>query len=65
MGLSFHGVKGGGVYEKKRGYELVLSHRDSVALFELMYNTNCRGLYLTRKYKLFRRAIDTLYKNRI
>ena len=60
--LHFFDVKGGKIYKKDRGYDLVLSHRDSVALFELMYNTNCRGLYLNRKYKLFQKAISTLYK---
>ncbi len=44
------------------GYELVFSHRDSLALFRFMYNTATdTGLYLPRKYRLFRRAIQTLY----
>lgn len=54
-------VKGGAIRSKKRGYELVLSHKDSLALYNLMYHNGCQGLYLKRKYKLFSKAIDTLY----
>ena len=44
------------------GFELVLSHRDSLALYQLIYNTaSCAGLFLPRKYKLFQKAIRTLY----
>src|SRR3989338_2358726 len=44
------------------GFELVLSHRDSLALYQLIYNTaSCSGLFLPRKYKLFQKAIRTLY----
>jgi len=44
------------------GFELILSHRDSLVLYRLMYNTALdTGLFLPRKYKLFRKAIRTLY----
>lgn len=60
--LRSRGVKGGFTMRKKSGFELVLSHRDSLALFRLMYDTMAAtDIYLPRKYKIFRRAIDTLY----
>ncbi|MEK7112776.1 MAG: LAGLIDADG family homing endonuclease, partial [Patescibacteria group bacterium] len=52
---------GGFITKKERGYELVFSHRDSLALYKLMYHNDCHNLYLDRKYKLFRKAIVTLY----
>lgn len=58
------GVQGGFIVGKSNhsGFELVFSHRDSVALFHLMYDTiSDNGLCLARKYSLFRRAIKTLY----
>jgi|SRR3989344_1250414 len=51
----------GAIHDKIRGFELVFSHKDSVALYKLMYHNNCHGLYLNRKYKLFRKAVSTLY----
>lgn len=54
-------IKSGFIYDKIRGFELVLSHQDSVALYHLMYHNECRGLYLNRKYKMFRKALRTLY----
>jgi intein-encoded DNA endonuclease-like protein len=56
------GVRGGSLKKKKRGFELVLSHKDSVALYKLMYHTiSATGLYLPRKYILFKKALQTLY----
>lgn len=55
------GLKGGFISNKIRGYELVFSHRDSIALYYLMYHNDCRGLYLNRKHNLFRKALKTLY----
>lgn len=55
------GLRGGFVTGKERGSELVFSHKDSLALYELMYHNDCHGLYLKRKYKLFHKAINTLY----
>ncbi len=56
------GVVGGCIRDKKSGYDLSLSFRDSLALYRLMYNTGLdTGLYLPRKYMLFRKAIRTLY----
>src|SRR3989344_3504634 len=57
-------VKGGSVRRKwkSRGFDLVLIHRDSLALYKLMYDTvSTTELYLPRKYKIFTRAIKTLY----
>jgi hypothetical protein len=59
-------VQKGFIITKKRdgeihAYELVYSHRDSLALFHFLYNNSSYGLRLTRKYKLFRKAVKTLY----
>lgn len=54
-------LAGGFITNKKRGYELVFSHKDSIALYQLMYHNDSHGLYLNRKYKLFHKAISTLY----
>lgn len=60
--LHVRGVKGGSLKKKKSGNELVLSHRDSVALYRIMYNNlSDSDIYLGRKYKLFTHAIVTLY----
>jgi len=44
-----------------KGYELVFSRRDSIALFNLMYHNTDTELYLPRKKKIFDKAIRTLY----
>lgn len=59
-------VQKGFIVAKKRdgevkAYELVYSHRDSLALFHFLYNNSSCGLRLTRKYKLFKKAVHTLY----
>lgn len=56
------GIKGGFVVEKTKhnGFDLVFSHRDSVALCNFMYNNSPR-IYLKRKYDTFQRALNTLY----
>lgn len=62
--LKQHGVQGGSLKKKIRGFELVFSHKDSLALYTLMYHTALTtGLYLPRKYKLFTKAIKALYPN--
>ncbi len=58
------GIERGFIISKTQhsGYELVLSHRDSLALYRLMYNTAPdTGFFLPRKYKLFQKAIRNLY----
>ena len=55
------GLKGGYIYKKNRGYELVLSRHYSVALYGLMYNNGATKLYLPRKKRIFEKAIGTLY----
>ncbi|MBI5456848.1 hypothetical protein HY969_03845 [Candidatus Kaiserbacteria bacterium] len=62
--LGKHGIKGGFILSNKerRGFNLVMSHLDSLALHKLMYNTAPdTSLYLPRKYKLFRKALKTMY----
>lgn len=57
-----YGVKGGAIAIKERGFALVLSRKDSLALYRLMYHTGqTTGFYLTRKFNLFGKAIKTLY----
>lgn len=62
--LRKHGVSGGFILTKSKqsGFDLVLSHRDSLALYCLMYN-NAPRIYLMRKYRVFRTAVETLYGN--
>lgn len=58
-------IKKGFIVQKERGFELVFSHKDSLALYQLMYhNAPVTGLYLPRKYKIFHQAIYTLYRLR-
>tara|TARA_B100001778_G_C18448593_1_gene565658 strand:+ start:217 stop:846 length:630 start_codon:yes stop_codon:yes gene_type:complete len=50
------------IYTKKQnkkeiGYDLVLSHRSSLALYGYMYNNRCHSIYLERKKKIFDRII--------
>ena len=60
--LHKNGIQGGSLKRKKSGNELVLSHRDSVALYRIMYNNlGDSDIYLRRKYRLFTTAIVTLY----
>ena len=60
--LKRQGVLGGSIKNKVRGFELVFSHKDSLALYLFIYhNTKVTGLYLPRKYQLFSKAIKTLY----
>jgi hypothetical protein len=64
--LKERGIQGGSLKQKKRGFELVFSHRDSLALYRLMYHTaGITGLHLPRKYKLFSRAMKTLYPDAV
>lgn len=59
--LKLNGLTGGYIYEKEKGYELVFSRRDSLALYELMYNNTPHVLELPRKRAIFERAIKTLW----
>ena len=61
IALKERGIVGGYMNKKKRGYDLVLSHRDSVALSGLMYHNALDHAYLKRKFNVFVRAINTLY----
>lgn len=42
-------LKGGYIYKKNRGYDLVFSIKDSLKLFEIMYNSLASN-FLERKY---------------
>lgn len=57
--LKKHGLKGGCLYDKIGGHELVFSRHDSLALYRLMYN-NSDCCCLERKRKVFQKAIQTL-----
>ena len=64
--LKSFGVTGGSLKRKERGFELVFSHKDSLALYTLMYHTaSITDLYLPRKYKLFTKAMKILYPNAV
>lgn len=59
--LRKQGVKGGRIAQKNRGFELVLSRHDSVALRRFLYNTSqISCLYLPRKREKIDRAIRAL-----
>ena len=59
--LKSHGVRGGSIKSKLRGYELVFSHQDSLALYQLMYHTGpVSDLYLPRKREKLEQAIRVL-----
>lgn len=60
--LRRNGVRGGVIRTKSngRGVELVLSRRDSLALYNFMYNNAPVDLQLARKRTIFETAIDTL-----
>lgn len=52
--------RGGCLYNKNRGYELVFSHNDGLALSRFMYDNVSAEMYLERKYKTFQKAFKTL-----
>lgn len=56
-------VFGGRLGKKKRGYELVFSQHDSIALFRLMYHNISSNLFLDRKYNTFKKAFAILKIN--
>lgn len=59
--LSEFGVKGGYVFEKSRGFDLRFSHKDSLAIYMMMYHTApISDLYLPRKREKLERAIQVL-----
>lgn len=53
-------VKGERLGKKTRGYELVFSRHDSVALFNLMYHNISTGIFLKRKLKTFQKALKII-----
>jgi hypothetical protein len=54
------GIKGGFIYKKKGGWDLVLSTNDTKKLFEFMYKNAQRGLFLERKYDKFCKGLKLL-----
>lgn len=60
--LEPYGVRGGSLLNKARGFDLRFSHKDSLALYHLMYHTGLvTGFWLPRKQLLFQKALRTLY----
>ncbi len=55
-------LQGGFIVNKERGYELVYSHKDSLALFDIMYNNVSRCIFLERKYEKFKKIQRILRK---
>lgn len=54
-------VKGGSLRKKARGFDLAFSHRDSLALYRLMYHTGkVADMFLPRKREKLERAIEVL-----
>ena len=59
--LKIHGINGGSLKRKVRGFELVFSHNDSVALHHIMYHTDkTLKLYLPRKRTKLDRGVRVL-----
>lgn len=59
--LRCEGVMGGSIRRKTRGFELLLSHKDSLALCKLLYHTAPTSyLFLPRKREKLERAIEVL-----
>lgn len=54
------GISGGYLYKKKRGWELVFSRKDSLALFHIIYNNSHCSIKLERKYRKFLKAFAVL-----
>ena len=54
------GIIGGSICAKNRGFDLVLGVKNSRKLFDFMYNSLSRGLFLKRKYDKFKRSIGCL-----
>ncbi len=55
------GIKGGHISKKNRGYDLVFSRYDSLALHRVMYDTvDTSGMFLPRKRKKLERAVKVL-----
>ena len=54
-------IKGGRISNKNRGYDLVFSRHDSLALYRLMYHTvEVSNMFLPRKREKLERAIKIL-----
>jgi len=63
--LKMHGVYGGSLKKKAHGFELVFSHRDSLALHRAMYHTvEVSKMFLPRKRNKLEQAIKVLGLNK-
>lgn len=59
--LRMFGVSGGSLRKKVRGFDLSFSHRDSLALYRLMYHTGkVSNMFLPRKRERLERAVRVL-----
>jgi len=52
--------RGGYIYDKNRGHELVFSRLDSFALFQFMYHNISSDVFLRRKFGSFRNVFEKL-----
>ena len=52
-----HGIMGGSLVEKERGFDLKYSIKDSLILYKIMYNDEC-SLFLKRKREKFEKYIN-------
>jgi len=50
-------LKGGTLYQKKRGFELRFSTRDTLRLYEFMYKNVPNSQFLERKYNIFQKIL--------
>jgi len=53
-------IEGGFIYEKNRGFDLVLSTNDTKKLFKFMYSNTKNSLFLNRKYDKFCKGLKLL-----
>lgn len=51
---------GGFIHAKNRGFDLVYSVKDSLALFNFMYHNASTEMFLKRKYSIFQKAFKSL-----
>lgn len=54
------GLNGGGILKNTGGFHLVYSKKDTMKLFDFMYNRVSSQQYLQRKYKKFQEALEII-----
>lgn len=63
--LRSHKLQGGFITSKNGSYDLVFSHKDSIALSQLMYNNVTSQLFLPRKFKIYKKALRILFGRKL